>query len=190
MNGRISTGSAPTPTSPRTRCWTAACRTANPDDGHQTDRGAGRFPRAAVHGRAGPDRQGPRLGSGHAAEGQLPLRCRVGRAGRRVQRLQQGQRGLRAGTQAGRRVHRRLADPRGSAVRNGGARLPGRHPPFTDAGMDVVGIRDNPRFSIQHAGVRPEARRRRPGMQPAAERVPRGIVAAGQLPRQGGRDST
>ena len=32
--------------------------------------------------------------------------------------------------------------------------------PFTDAGMEVVGIRDNPRFTHEHARMRPEERAR------------------------------
>ena len=119
----------------------------------------------------GPIAREPRLGSGHAAEGQLPFRRRIAGTGRRVQRLQQGQRRVRPGTPAGRRVHRGLADPRGSPVRNGGARLPGRHQAVHRCRHRVVGVRDNPRFAFNMPEC-VQKRRRRSRVQPAAERIP------------------
>ena len=82
------------------------------------------------------------------AEGQLPVRRASPRSGTRTATPSTGPARVRPGPPPRRRLHGRVPDPQGSPVRDRGAEYLEGIKPFTDAGMDVVGIRDNPRFTI------------------------------------------
>ena len=136
----------------------------------------------------GPIAKEPRLGSRHPPEGQLPLRWRVPGAGRRVQRLQPGQRRVRPGPPARRRFHGRVADPQGSAVRDRSAAGTWRaSSPSPTPAWTWSGIRDNPRFTINMPECVQKNGPDAAGVQRAAAGVARGVLAAGRLPRQGAR---